>query len=171
MVAVFVVGILVTGTVAYAAEKPNGKPFEVLWDAIVDLQTQIDTIELTPGPAGSDGADGADGVTGPQGEQGPSEIIKRTASEVFEQNDLKTFKVTCEADEVFLINSVVVTYDPIPSRIPVINTGSSSVSCNSCAGNTGILSHVTGWNVQVFDTPNGFTVPTTVTISIVCVKP
>jgi len=55
MVATFVVGTLVTGTVAYAAEKPNGQPFQALWDAIADLQNQIDTINLTSGPQGEQG--------------------------------------------------------------------------------------------------------------------
>jgi len=40
----------------------GGNPFDGVWEAIEDLQTQIDEIELTPGPQGP---------IGPQGLQGP----------------------------------------------------------------------------------------------------
>jgi len=52
----FVAGSILTGTMAEAkkdkSEGNDNNPFKALWDAIAGLQTQIDTIELTPGPAG-----------------------------------------------------------------------------------------------------------------------
>jgi len=51
----FVAGSILTGTMAYAAGDKNGKPFEALWDAIHDLQIQIDAIPAgPPGPPGAD---------------------------------------------------------------------------------------------------------------------
>ena len=69
----FVVGSMTTATV-YAADKPNGQPFNAIWEAIGILQTQIDEIELTPGPAGPQGEQGETGPAGPQGEQGESGV-------------------------------------------------------------------------------------------------
>lgn len=74
--AAFVAGTM-TSTNFADAQKSNGQPFQTLWDAIADLQTQIENIELTPGPQGEqgppgqDGIDGVDGQDGAPGEQGP----------------------------------------------------------------------------------------------------
>lgn len=60
-------------------DKPEGTPFQAIWDSINDLQTQIDNIELLPGPIGPQGPQGIQGEPGlkgdtgdkgPQGEQG-----------------------------------------------------------------------------------------------------
>jgi hypothetical protein len=66
-----VVGLFLTGSIAFAADvgltkdgKVSGKPFEY-------LQQQIDTIALTPGPQGLQGEPGLAGPIGPQGLQGP----------------------------------------------------------------------------------------------------
>ena len=40
-------------------------------DAIKEARTNIDEIELTPGPAGADGAQGPEGPAGADGAQGP----------------------------------------------------------------------------------------------------
>ena len=42
-----------------------------LVDAIKEARTNIDEIELTPGPAGADGAQGPEGPAGADGAQGP----------------------------------------------------------------------------------------------------
>jgi len=42
----FVAGSIMTSGMAYAAGDKNGKPFEALWDAIHDIQTQIDSISI-----------------------------------------------------------------------------------------------------------------------------
>lgn len=65
--AAFVAGSIMTSTMVYAAEKPYGQPFQALWDAITGLQTQIDAIELTPGPQGSPGTNGKNGIDGVDG--------------------------------------------------------------------------------------------------------
>ena len=66
--------IVATTSISYAA--PNGNnPFDAVWKAIRDLQTQISSIELTPGPAGPQGLQGEQGPKGdpgPQGEKGDS---------------------------------------------------------------------------------------------------
>ena len=119
-------------------------------ERITDLQSQIDEISVEP------------------------EVITRTASDDFNKDSLvKTLEVTCEDDEVFLSNSKVVTYSPVPAVIPVSNSDSGPIECDSCAGDTGILSNVIGWNFRTFDTTNGFPEdpPTLVTVSIACVKP
>jgi hypothetical protein len=64
VIAAFTIGSVATSGMAYAAEKPNGTPFQALWDAIGSLQEQIDNISATPGPQGEQGE------PGPQGEQG-----------------------------------------------------------------------------------------------------
>jgi len=69
IVLAFVAGSILTGSMAYAV--PNGQPFQALWDAITDLQGQIDTIELTPGPQGETGPQGA---TGPAGDDATSDV-------------------------------------------------------------------------------------------------
>ena len=67
IVASFVIGTIVTGSTVYAADKPNGQPFDAVWQAIGLLQTQIDEIELTPGPQGEQGIQGEIGPQGPAG--------------------------------------------------------------------------------------------------------
>jgi Notch-like protein len=55
----------------------NGKPFQQLWDAVMDLHGQIQNISQAPGaqgppgPEGPIGPQGEQGVPGPQGEVGP----------------------------------------------------------------------------------------------------
>src|SRR3989338_9344902 len=45
LILVFVLGI----NIALADEQPEGTPFKAIWNAIANLQTQIDNIQLTPG--------------------------------------------------------------------------------------------------------------------------
>jgi len=73
-----VIGVILFGsTLAFAAGRSRGRPFQALWDAIADLQEQIDNIQLIPGPEGPPGPPGPQGPqgevgpAGPQGEQGP----------------------------------------------------------------------------------------------------
>lgn len=47
-----------------------GDPFTPLWNAILGLQDQIDTIELTPGPPGETGPQGEPGLPGDPGPMG-----------------------------------------------------------------------------------------------------
>ena len=71
----FAGGVFTAPTYAIQGSDYNdvGGAFAAVDDALDDLQTQIDDIELTPGPqgpAGADGEDGADGAAGPQGPAG-----------------------------------------------------------------------------------------------------
>ena len=50
---------------------PNGKPYEIIWNFLRDLQTQITNIQLMPGPVGPAGEQGIQGEQGPPGERGP----------------------------------------------------------------------------------------------------
>ena len=53
----------------------QGRPFDELQNQVDDLQTQIDTVELTPGPQGEQGTQGVQGPTGSpglNGETGPA---------------------------------------------------------------------------------------------------
>jgi len=51
LILVFVLGI----NIALADEQPEGTPFKAIWNAIANLQTQINNIQLTPGPQGPAG--------------------------------------------------------------------------------------------------------------------
>jgi len=74
---ILILGTLVSGTIAFAnfdqcandpaQGKNKGDPFLEIWAAICDLQNQIDTIELTPGPKGDKGDTGDTGPQGPSG--------------------------------------------------------------------------------------------------------
>ncbi|MFX0125468.1 MAG: hypothetical protein ACFFAE_17740 [Candidatus Hodarchaeota archaeon] len=55
---------------AVGMARPNGKPFQEIWEAIEFLQEQIDNIELIPGPEGPQGSTGPAGPEGPQGPPG-----------------------------------------------------------------------------------------------------
>jgi hypothetical protein len=60
--------LVVVGSVSVAH---GSNPWEAVWEAIEDLQAQIASIDLVPGPQGPAGADGAQGPQGLQGEPGP----------------------------------------------------------------------------------------------------
>src|SRR3989344_5579041 len=77
-----VIAILLVVNVALAGDNPSGTPFQAIWNAITNLQSQITNIQLIPGPQGlpgepglqgiqgEPGAQGLQGETGPQGRQG-----------------------------------------------------------------------------------------------------
>jgi hypothetical protein len=69
-VAIFTVAFIIVPismTLAANGSNPNGKPFKALQQQVEDLQNQIDTIELTPGPPGPQGPQGDPGPPGPPG--------------------------------------------------------------------------------------------------------
>jgi len=69
-----IVGIALVCSVAIArmvsAQNAEGEPFQALWNAVKNLQQQIDNIELNPGPQGPVGPQGPQGEPGPRGPQG-----------------------------------------------------------------------------------------------------
>lgn len=82
----FVTGSIMTGTMAYAdpLQPPQSNPnLRTLWNAITNLQTQIDAIELTPGPQGPPGPQGVPGPQGPPGNDGTSDPRADSFFDVF----------------------------------------------------------------------------------------
>ena len=75
-----IAAVLITGTLsvdqfAFAqnndkSDKNDNNPFKQLWDAIADLQAQIDNLVQTPGPPGPPGDDGLPGQDGKDGQDG-----------------------------------------------------------------------------------------------------
>lgn len=66
--------LLLGVNVVLAKDDPSGTPFKALWEAITNLQEQIDNLQLLPGPQGESGPQGVpgqDGQDGQRGEQGP----------------------------------------------------------------------------------------------------
>jgi len=61
--------LMISQVVSVVAD--SGNPFDLIWEAIEDLQAQIDEIELIPGPQGEQGPVGPPGPQGEQGPQGP----------------------------------------------------------------------------------------------------
>jgi len=80
MLFLVIAAVLITGTLSVdptvfaqnndKADKNDNNPFKQLWDAIADLQAQIDNLVQTPGPPGPPGNDGADGLPGADGMNG-----------------------------------------------------------------------------------------------------
>lgn len=71
--------ILLTATVVFAAK--GGDPFQLVWDAIkslqsaaASLQSQIDNIQLIPGPQGIQGEQGPQGIPGESATMLPEEF-------------------------------------------------------------------------------------------------
>lgn len=60
--------LLVFGiNIALAKDQPEGTPFKAIWDAIANLQNQIDNLSGQPGPQGPQGEPGQDGQDGTDG--------------------------------------------------------------------------------------------------------
>ncbi len=91
--AAFSIGLTVSPGVVNAhldmCAQPSADSLKSVWHALCDLQNEIDTIELTPGPQGEQGPPGADGsmvrtirtvvTPGPIiGGEGGAEIISQT---------------------------------------------------------------------------------------------
>ena len=145
MVASFAVGTLVTGTVAYAAEKPNGQPFEALWDAITDLQTQIDM---------------------GKGIDKNNDLITKKGEIVLGPGEFNTLEVRCNSDEVFLTNSAIVNTFP---QKPEVQFSGGVVSIIDHYGNLGGFQIEVGKRMGILSEET--TKDITLEISIVCAKP
>jgi len=63
-------GIILVPSSMPSADAVDEATIDELWASIGDLQTQVDNIELIPGPPGVNGADGIDGVNGADGIDG-----------------------------------------------------------------------------------------------------
>lgn len=67
---ILIIALLILGFSTFALAKTNGTPFEAIWSVITQLQEQVSSIQLTPGPQGPKGDTGEQGPVGPQGESG-----------------------------------------------------------------------------------------------------
>ena len=101
----FVAGSILTGTMAAAdpSQPPQSNPnLRTLWNAITNLQTQIDAIELTSGPQGPPGPQGVPGPQGPPGNDGTSDPRADSFFDVFFDDFLVDFLIGFL--DVFLIS-------------------------------------------------------------------
>lgn len=72
---VFLLTLTITGTVLAQGNGNTNNPFVAVWEAIEDLQTQLDNIQTTPGPTGPQGPQGETGPEGPQGPIGATSTV------------------------------------------------------------------------------------------------
>jgi len=100
-----------------------------------------------------------------------AQIITRTNSGLINPGETPDIRVECvQPDEYLLQGSFIANYDPeIDGKAG--NFGFGEVSSDELAGNTELLTKSFGMKGTFFGLPHGFTVPTTLTMSIVCVKP
>jgi len=64
IIAVSAIVLLLAVNVVVAKDNPNGAPFSAIWDAIENIQEQIDELVVGGGEQGPPGEDGEDGVDG-----------------------------------------------------------------------------------------------------------
>lgn len=109
--------------IAFAANTPNGQPFNALWQAIVLLEEKINNIQLLPGPQGPQGEPGPRGIQGPPGQ--PSWDENRIANLEARVAHLESLHpATTTPEELILWNN----YTPVSDRTlgPIIETGNST---------------------------------------------
>ena len=76
-----------------------------VYDAIQEVRTNVDEIELTPGPKGdkgepgADGKDGADGEKGPKGDKGDTGPAGKDAEPQFTEEEVAALKALVETPE------------------------------------------------------------------------
>ena len=76
-----------------------------VYDAIQEVRTNVDEIELTPGPKGdkgepgADGKDGADGEKGPKGDKGDTGPAGKDAEPQFTEEEVAALKALIEDPE------------------------------------------------------------------------
>ena len=76
-----------------------------VYDAIQEVRTNVDEIELTPGPKGdkgepgADGKDGADGEKGPKGDKGDTGPAGKDAEPQFTEEEVTALKALIETPE------------------------------------------------------------------------
>jgi len=100
------------------------------------------------------------------------QIIKRTNSGVINPGETPDIRVECvQPEEYVLQGSFIANFDPDTEMDKPSNFGFESVSSDELAGNTSHLTKGFGFKGTFFGLPHGFTVPTTLTMSIVCINP
>lgn len=111
-----VLALLLGVNVVLAKDDPSGTPFKALWEAISNLQEQIDNMQGQPGPqgppgpAGQDGQDGEDGEQGPPGHPGPSlKVIDVNGDEVGYLLSVSPLNISLQVVKVFNTNLNIAT--------------------------------------------------------------
>jgi len=111
---VILVIVILASSVIADVEKPRKwyrRPFRKIWNALLDLQEQIDNIQLIPGPEGEQGPEGPSGIDGEKGDTGP-EGEKGDAGECECSINLEEFEALVERVETLEANLVDDVSDP-----------------------------------------------------------
>ncbi|MFH1391192.1 MAG: hypothetical protein ABIH20_02665 [Candidatus Diapherotrites archaeon] len=95
--------LLIIGASTYGGT--NGKPFEEIWNAIDNLQNQINNIELTTGPIGPPGEQGSQGEQGPTGSEGPQGPPGITETRIAQSMANGPATLSCNPDEIAISGS------------------------------------------------------------------
>ena len=135
----FVAGSIMTGTPANAGTHDDGgNEFLALLmqleTQIISMQTQIQQLQLLPGPQGDPGPQGPQGSQGSQGPEGEiTPIIVRKESTVVPKGTFEGIEVECEEGEVatgggFIngavgVQGIVISNHPIPNADGIEPTG------------------------------------------------
>ncbi|TFG74087.1 MAG: collagen-like protein [Thermodesulfobacteriales bacterium] len=127
-VPLIIISSLFVSTAFFASAK-QVDPLAAIWDAIYDLQTQINNIQLIPGPAGPQGPIGGLGPMGPQGPagaQGP-QGIQGELGQTIGGNILNYTNIGTASGEM---GSVSITA-PTDGKVHITLTGYVYISFNS----------------------------------------
>lgn len=128
--------LLISASTVIASEKPEGNPFKAIWDAVNNLQEQINNIQLLPGPQGEKGEKGDTGSQGPQGPAGePSWDEQRIAA--------------LEARVAELEQAV---FPPTPPQSPIVVDNFNSYTDGGIVGQGGWEEYKNGNNFIVQET-------------------
>ena len=141
IVGVVAVALLLLGVNAAIANQGGDSPFQLLQDAIADLQGQIEGIELTPGP---------EGPTGPEGNPGTvlttdSFYVKITDSISYGTGNVNTVIMGCDEGDVAIGGGL---YDESLPRIDWKTVRSAPVQ-------NGYAYTPTNWHLTVASEHNG----------------
>lgn len=71
----------------------------MVYDAIKEIRTNVDEIELTPGPKGDPGVDGKDGAKGAKGDKGDPGADGKDAEPQFTAEEVAALKALLETPE------------------------------------------------------------------------
>jgi len=122
----FVAGSIMTGTMAFGAEKPNGDPFKTIWNAInglittdESLQEQIDNLSTT---GSGDTMYISENITCESREVGPTlfQLCTNTCDEGDEAVNVSTPGTEVQLDDFRPTGYRTVTFDVPPSFFKVL---------------------------------------------------
>jgi len=134
----FVVGSVMTGTMAYATGDKNGKPFEALWDAIHALETAFSL------------DDDADSSNEDQSLSGTGEVVLSTTAAGDGGGTVTCASITGDASLCDGDDAVVDNDNDSSNELQILSgagsvdlsNGGSSVSCASITGGAGLCDGV-----------------------------